>query len=59
MDIYKQAVWNELKNTTEEFVRLLELSQHHGTEHMVEKGQLDRLRYKINGLISQLDEKAA
>ena len=57
MDIYKMAVWNELKVTLEEYVRLVDLSQKENTAHLVSRSTLDRLRYKINGLESQLDQK--
>lgn len=58
MNLYQQAVWNELKLTLEEYVRLVELSQNPTTTERVSRQTLDRLRYKINGLESQLDEKA-
>lgn len=59
MDIYKQAVWNELKNTMAAWDIMIEKSQTEGTAHLVTKEQIDRMRHKINGLMSQLDEKAA
>ncbi len=56
MNLYQTAVWNELKNTTEEYTRLIELSQNYETAHLVTREKLDTIRLKMNGLMSQLDD---
>ena len=56
MDIYKHAVWNELKNTLAAWDLMVERSENPRTAHEVSKARLDALRLKINGLMSQLDD---
>jgi len=57
--MYKDAVIHELKNTLEQWTKLLEMSQAPETANRVSKEQLDTLRLKINGLMSQLNQEAA
>lgn len=56
MNLNQTAVWNDLKSTTEEYTRLVELSENYQTANLVTKVKLDQMRHKINSLMSQLDE---
>lgn len=56
MNLYQQAVWNELKNTLAAWDLLVERSQNYQTAHEVPKARLDALWHKINGLMAKLDQ---